>query len=454
MARVPQLGPRMRRVLQVFGMIFLALFTFVFAFQMVFPYNRVQKRIEELAASKVDLQIGSIERSLIPGRFVLKDVHVKTRASQADLETALAIPEAKDREKAVAALTTEFTIDSLEVDIGFLPFLKGTASVDFVAKISSGKVKGHVAINKSSTELRISGSDVPSEQLPMREVLSNLPMSGDVDFDFDLDLPNDKLKSGKTGPDWTKAVGSAELTCPSNCVIGDGKAKLKLKAKNSRSQAFAGDGTAFGKINVQSLEAKIELKDGKVDITKFDAKSSDVELHVDFSMTLAQNIDQSAVGGCIRFKGSEALRKREPKTADAISLTGAARHTDGLDHIKLEGTFKEMRKLAKVCGPGTSGGSDDVGGSTPSKRPSMTVNPDEPPKPTVTTPPPGTTIDAGLAHPNDATLHAPTPPSTPSVPPSTQPTPAPDHSGAGSGSAAGSGDQPVQQPEGAGSGSG
>ena len=34
--RMPQLGPRMRRVVQVFGFIFLALFTFVFAFQMVF----------------------------------------------------------------------------------------------------------------------------------------------------------------------------------------------------------------------------------------------------------------------------------------------------------------------------------------------------------------------------------------------------------------------------------
>lgn len=448
MAGLPQIGPRTRVVLKVFGFIFLALFTFVFAFQMVFPYNRVQKRLEELASAKVDLQIGSIERSLIPGRFYLKDVHVKTRPSQTDLETALAIPEAKDREKAVAALSTEFTIDSLEIDIGFLPFIKNTASVDFIAKIDTGKVKGHVAINKNETEIKISGSEVPSEQLPMREVLSNLPMSGDVDFEFELDLPNEKLKSGKTGPDWTKAVGVAEFSCQSNCTIGDGKAKLKLKAKNARSQAFAGDGTAFGKITVQTLDARIEMKDGKVDITKFETKSNDVELHVDFTMTLAQNIDQSAVGGCIRFKGSEALRKREPKTADAISLTGAARHTDGLDHIKLEGTFKDVRKLAKVCGPGTGGGgTDDVNPTGKSTRPTMTVSPDEPPKATVTTPPPGTTIDAGLAHPPDATLHAPTPPpsGTPSVPPP------PDH--AGSGSAAPGGEQPPA-PEGAGSGSG
>jgi len=445
MAKLPQLGPRMRKVVQVFGLIFLALFTFVFAFQMVFPYSRVQRRIEELASAKVDLQIGEIERSLVPGRFYLKDVTVKTRPSAGDLETAMAIPEAKDREKAIAGLSSTIYIDSLEVDIGFLPFLKGTASVDFVAKISGGKIKGTVAISKAETVIKIAGSEVPSEQLPMREVLSNLPMSGDVDFEFDLDLPNEKLKTGKVGPDWTKAVGGAEFSCASGCTIGDGKAKLKLKAKNSRSQAFAGDGTAFGKIQVQTLDAKVELKEGKVDITRFETKSNDVELHVDFTMTLAQALEQSAIGGCIRFKGSEGLRTREPKTADAISLTGAARHTDGLDHIKLEGNFKDVRKLAKVCGPGIGGGGDPD--TKPGGRPTMTVQPDEPSRPTVTTPTPAP-ADAGFHPPSDATLHAPTPPSNPSAPATGG---SGDHGG--SGSAAPAGDQPVA-PEGAGSGSG
>ncbi|MBA2544729.1 MAG: type II secretion system protein GspN [Deltaproteobacteria bacterium] len=449
--RVPHLGPKTRKVLQIVGFIFLALFTFLFAFQMVFPYSRVQQRIEELASSKVDLTIGEIERGWVPGRFFLKNVTVKTRPSAADLETAMAVPDPKDRDKAIAQLSTTVFIDKIEIDIGFLPFLKGTASVDFVATLGAGRISGSFAISKGSTVIQVSASDVPSQQLPMREVLSNLPMSGDVDFDFELDLPNEKLKSGKVGPDWTKAVGSAEFSCEAGCTIGDGKAKLKLKAKNSRSQAFAGDGTAFGKIQVQSLDAKIELKDGKVDITKFDTKSSDVDLNVDFTMTLAQNLDQSAVGGCIRFRGTEALRRREPKTADALSLTGAARHTDGLDHIKLEGTLKEVRKVAKVCGPGTGGGSIDSPTGSPS-RPNLTVQPDEPSRPTVTTPPPGPApFDAALATPNDATLHAPTPSGNPSVPtPGHGSAGSGDHSGSGSGS--GAPEQPV--PEGAGSGSG
>lgn len=445
--RVPHLGPRMRVVVKIFGFTFLALATFLFAFQMVFPYDRVQKRIEELASAKVDLTIGEIERGWVPGRFFLKNVTVKTRPDAAELDAANAIADPKERDKAMALASTTFFIDQIEVDIGFLPFIKGKAEVEVIATIGAGKIAGSVAVSKAETEVHVSGSSVPSQQLPMREVLSNLPMSGDVDFDLDLELPNNKLKNGKVGPDWTSAAGSVEFNCDAGCTIGDGKAKLKLTAKNARSQAFAGDGTAFGKIQIQSLNAKVEIKDSKLEVTRFDTKSADVDLNLELVMTLAENLDQSAVSGCIRFRGSDALRKREPKTADAISLTGAARHTDGLDHIKLEGTFKQIRKLAKVCGPGIGGGNIDSPG-TPS-RPNLTVQPDEPTRPTVTTPPPNTPapFDAGLASPPDA-LHAPTP-GSPDHP--DHPNPSGGSGEAGSGSAA---PEAPAQPDGTGSGSG
>jgi type II secretion system protein N len=447
--RLPNVGPRTRKVLQGIGYFVLALVTFVFAFQAVFPYDTARERIQEIASSKVDLTIDSVRRSWIPGRFYLEGVTIKTHAKADELEKAYAITEAKEREKAIAALTTTIVIDEVMVDLGILGLFKSTASIDFIASIDDGRIKGNLSVSKGGTSVSISGSDVPSDRLPMREVLSNLPMSGDVNFDFDLDLPNEKLKTGKTGPDWTKAVGSAEFECPNECVIGDGKAKLKLKAKNQRSQAFAGEGTDFGRVKLQSLLAKVELKDGKMDITRFDTKSDDLELHVDFSMTFAQNIDQSTVAGCLRFKGTDALRKREPKTYDQILLTGAARHTDGLDHIKLDGTFKEVKKLAKVCGAGVSGGSSKDN-DTPS-RPNLTVHPDEPTRPGSATPPPP------INPPPPPTINAPTPPpagaagsgsAVPSVPHPATPTGAPVGSGS-AGSAAGSGSgEPQAVPEG------
>ncbi len=395
--RLPQFGPRTRKLLFVLGMVLLAFVSFLFAFQLVFPYDRVADRIEAMAAAKVDLHIGSVARSVIPGRFYLKDVTLKTHPTKEELDHAMAIADPKERDKQLALASTTVFVDEIEVDIGLLPLIGGKASIDFVAKLDDGRISGNFGISKSGTSVSIEGSDVPSERLPMREALSNLPMSGIVNFDVSLDLPNEKLKTGKIGPNWTHADATAEFECPSGCVIGDGKAKLKLKAKNSRSQAFAGEGTEFGRVKIQSLLAQAELKDGKFDITKLDVQSSDLELHVDYTMTLAENIDQSAVLGCIRFKPTAALRKREPKTYDQILLTGAARDmSTGLDNIKLQGTFKHLRKLAKLCGPNAAGGRDID--STPS-RPNLTVHTPDAPlhaptpqiKPTPAPPPPPTT---------------------------------------------------------------
>jgi len=397
------------------GLFFLALVTFVFALQATFPYDRVKSKLEELAGSKYDVSIREIDRGIMPGRFYLKDVTLKTRPTAAEVEKVNSIADVKERDKAMAQLVTTIYVEKLEIDIGLLGFIRGTASLNFNAKFGDGSIAGKIAVSKGATSLHIVGNEVPSQQLPMREVLSNLPMSGKVDFEFDLELPNEKLKSGKFGPNWVNAIGGAEFSCPSGCTIGDGKAKLKLKAKNSRSQAFAGEGTDFGTLKIDSLVAKVEIKDGKVDITKFETKSSDVELMVDYTMTLGQDINESVVMGCLRFKGTEALKKREPKTFDQILLTGAARHSDGLDHIRLKGSFKDMKKLPEVCGPGITGiSTDNVGGGTPS-RPNLTVQPDEPvptdartmPIPQINPPPPAP-IDAGAVQ-SDAAVFVPVP---------------------------------------------
>ena len=96
------------------------------------------------------------------------------------------------------------------------------------------------------------------------------------------------------------------------------------------------------------------------------------------------------VTGCLRFKGSDDLMRREPKTHAALSTTGAELRSDGLFHIRLTDSFKDMKRLNQECGPNASpAGSDhgDRGG-----RPNLTVMPDEVAKPVAPppTPPPPT----------------------------------------------------------------
>ncbi|HEU4733726.1 MAG TPA: type II secretion system protein GspN [Kofleriaceae bacterium] len=388
------LGPRARKVLRYLGFIVLGIVTFVFAFQLSFPFDRVKDKVIEALSEKYDVTIGDVERGIVPGRMYFKAMSLRTRPTRP------------------GDFVTTFYMEQLEVDLGLFALLRGAVAVKLDAKIGAGHIKGNVALSKDGTVIDVVGEDLPSASLPTREALG-LPMSGKVRFAFNLDLPNEKSKSGKVSPAWNKAEGGAELACPSGCTVGDGKTKLKMNLKNMRNQAFAEGGIDFGKVNIDTLLARVEIKNGKLTVTKFDTKSADGELHVAFEMAFnQQDINQSLVTGCLRFNGSASLLKREPKTHAAISATGAPLGPDNLFHIKLDGPLRDVRRLGQVCGAAANTSIDNPGGTT--ARPNLTITPEVPsrpgsaapvvPAPQVTPPPaPAAPQDAGVA---DA-LHAP-----------------------------------------------
>jgi type II secretion system protein N len=437
--KLPQLGPRTKMVAKIVGYVVLALVTFVFALQLTFPYNRVKEKIIEGLSSKYDVTISSVERGFMPGKLTFNAVTLRTRPTKAD------------------DVATTFFIKKLEVNAGIFALIGGTASIDIDAEIGPGHIRGTIAISKGATAIDIQGVDLPSAMMPMRELMG-LPMSGKIGFVAKLTLPNEKPKSGSTKavPNWQKASGAFAFDCPNNCTFGDGKTKLRPKLKNSRSQAFAADGIDFGKVDVTSMHAHVTIKDGIMEVDKFDTKSEDGELHVDFQVTLAPQLDDSMVAGCLRFKGSETLLKKEPRTHAALSTTGANLGPDGLFHIRLDGRFKEMKRLAQTCGPALKGNMDDPGNKNPGdSRPTITVQPTEdkgsndnlkamtpqvnqinPPPPTVpiqdanANPPPGPvgehngsgSAGSGSAHEGSAgsATVEPTPPGEP-LPPGEQP---------------------------------
>ena len=301
--QLPQLGRKTRLAIRYVGFLFLALVTFVSALQLTFPYDRVKDKIVDALSTKYDVQISSVDRGIMPGRVYFNNVTLRTRPAKSDEVPSI------------------LYIERLEVDLGLLALIKGTASVRIDAKIATGHLKGTVSISKDDTNIDIEGVDLPAANLPMREAIG-LPMSGKLELDVSLDLPNNTGKAGgKVGPDWTKAAGEINFECPTGCTFGDGKTKLKPKLKNARSAAFAADGIDFGKINVDTLIAKVTIKDGQLDLAKFETKSTDGELHVDYNMTLNAEFGESMVAGCLRFKGSDALQKREPKTYAALTNT-------------------------------------------------------------------------------------------------------------------------------------
>ena len=404
------LGPRSRKLLRYVGFVVLALISFVFAFQLTFPFDRVKDKVVEALADKYEVNIGDVERGIIPGRVYFKAFTLRTRPTKA------------------GDVATTFYIDRLGVDLGLIALLRGAVSVKLDAKIGQGHIKGKVGLATAGTSVHLTGEDLPSASLPMREALG-VPMSGKVRFTFDLELPNDRSKAGKVAPNWPKAEGGLEFACPSGCTIGDGKTKLKLTTNVARQQEFldaSGGGIDFGKVNIDSLLAKVDIKDGRLEVTKLDTKSGDGELHVAFTMVLNQDLLGSLVTGCLRFRGSDALLKREPKTHAAFSTTGAPVGPDNLFHIKLDGPIRSMRRIGVVCsGPGVNSNMDNPGGAPP--RPNLTVNPEPTtPKPglgQVSLPPP-----APPPMPTPTPTPAPgalTPPPTGVVPPPSPPGTAP-----------------------------
>lgn len=383
-----RLGPRTRRIVRYAGFTLFALFVFVFALQATFPYERAKDKVIESMAEKYDVTIGSVDRGWLPGRVAFNAISVRTRPTKPG-ETV-----------------TTFYIDKLEVDLGILALVGRTIDVDIDAKIGRGELSGNVRLaklGKGDIHVAFTGDALPADALPIRGLIG-LPMTGKLQFDVDLALPMETSKMGKTAVNWQKAKGGVSLSCPGGCTFGDGHTKLKPLLKNTRNQVMVGDGIDFGKVTMDSLVAKVTIKGGKLTLDKFDTQSKDGTLKIDYMMTLEKDFSESMVAGCLRYKASDDLLRREPKTHAAISTIGAELRSDGLFHVRLSDRFKDMRRLNLECGPSTKTSKDE---DFRDNRPNLTIQHDT--RPTMPAPPPTTPVQP-TAPQADMTEPAPSPP--------------------------------------------
>jgi type II secretion system protein N len=447
-----RLGPRTRKILRYIAYVVFAIIVFVFALQLTFPYGRVGDKVIESMSEKYEVTISSVERGWMPGRVYFNSVSIRPRPTKPGENP------------------TPFFIKRLEIDLGVLALIGGKISVDIDATLGDNRVGyGHLSgsleienMGRGSIHASFVGDKVPSDVLPMATLIG-LPMTGKLQLDVAADLPMEKSKLGKTSINWQKATGNLTLQCPNACTFGDGTTKLKPLLKNTRNQAMVGEGIDFGKVTMDTLIAKVTMKSGKLSVDKFDTTSKDGVLKVDYTMTLDKEWGDSMVAGCLRFKGSDDLLRREPKTHAALSTTGAEVRGDGLFHIRLTDRFKDMKRLNQECGPGTNtNNGEDFGRNN---RPNLTVQPDVgttgstgeitkptmPVTPTPDQPPPpapGAGHDAGAAT-GSAPPPGPPLPAGGTAPPGAAPAPAPGsgtHAPDGRGSAPASGniDQPAQ----------
>ena len=206
-----------------------------------------------------------------------------------------------------------------------------------VASVELGMAK-----DDTGTRYSIPNSLVALESPALGQPLG-LPTSGRGQIALDVHV---------TGTDLRTAEGAISLGCPAGCVLGDDKSNLHIAPSPSRAM-FGPGGLAFGHLTVDHFAAKVTVGHGRADLASFEWASPDVELLVSGGVTLAAALDKSQVDVCVRFKPSEALRVRDPKTYAMLSLTGAPLDPDGRYDIRIEGSLGEPKRLGLVCGGAT-----------------------------------------------------------------------------------------------------
>lgn len=195
--------------------------------------------------------------------------------------------------------------------------------------------------------IRYGGKQVEIADIPQIATWLGLPVGGTADIVIDVEVPKPRGKL-----DYSEATGTISITC-TECQIGDDRSKLALGEE--LADVLGVDGIAFGRIEIDRLEVKATIADGRLTVTSWKLKSPDLELDAALVLVLDRRLVTSEVQGCLRFQPTTALRERDPRMFDLLSLTGAAMLADRKYYVALEGTFDGVKRLAKECGPSRFG---------------------------------------------------------------------------------------------------
>jgi type II secretion system protein N len=336
--------PRAKRALRWAGWIFLGLFSFVFALQATFPYQRVADKAIEVLSPRYDVTIGEVDRGWSPGKMILRGVTLRSRPAK---------PE--------DPISTMF-FEKVEIDVNLIASALGRRlDTELELAVGGGYLAGNIAIGKNDVDVDLEGKDMPADGVPGLADSIGLPMTGKIDPLFQLELPDN---------DWRQATGRIRLVCPSGCTVGDGVSKLKFKLKpGSRQAAFASEGVTIDKMFIDRFALQVDIGKGKLGITTWELKSKDLEATIDLQVQLAKGIGESTItSGCLKYKPSAELSERAPKTQAALMSTGAPLAPDGNYNILLSGRLGEMKRLPRVCGGDSA---DSATATGRSRRPSL-----------------------------------------------------------------------------------
>jgi len=286
---VPDLPPKVTKVLRLLGYPVFYLVCLVLFARLTFPYDRVKDRI----VAEFDAR----QKAAVPNRLEIEEVSghwlfgveaegVRLISPPGDTKAAAA-GDGEEKQQKPSVLQ----IDALYGSVSPLRLLFGTLAVDFGLELGEGEVEGRFVNSSEESELEmdISGVSVAG-MAPLEEVIE-LPLGGVLNGRVQFVMPEGKLQA---------ANGSLELSIES-LEVGDGKAKIR-------------NTIALPKLRAGTLNLTAEAVEGKLDLKEFSANGPDFQLSSNGSVRLRDPFASSISDVRVTFKFKDAYKNKNDIT--------------------------------------------------------------------------------------------------------------------------------------------
>lgn len=293
--QLPPLPPRLRKILFWISLPvgYLMLFC-VFAYW-TFPYERLKQRIivgynetQSTSAEPKRMEIGDVTWAWrFPG-VVLRDVELIGPKPKPPTDGSEPAPQSR------------IHVDSVYARVAPLSLLFGSTRVNFAIDGFGGELSGSFQRSSTATSVDLDIEDVDPGQLPGVTELLQLPLSGKLSGTIELSLPEGK---------YSAAVGDVALEV-AELKIADGKTKVRGLL-------------ALPEIDAGTLTVKATAKDGKVELTQFEAKGEDLEAKAEGKLRLRDKLEMSMTEQLtLTFKFSDKYRDKDDNTRSLLGKPG------------------------------------------------------------------------------------------------------------------------------------
>lgn len=328
-----------RRYIKWIGYPLFALFMFFISVYLTFPYDRLKEKIEQHVAASGDMEvtIGEIGPSPLLGisakdvLLVMKPKGWRSRPRQITPKSV----DGKDQED-TGPRSTRIILEKVSVHAGLLALLSGSTDVSFDVNGFGGHLEGQYSTEKKEGwSLSLEADELDLSQVPKLKELVGLPMAGKLSAEIEIEVPEHAMN---------KAAGSMSIDCL-DCSVGDGEAKLKVAGNPVLAM-----GITLPRLRLGRLGGNIKVEQGQATLQNLSAKSQDIEVSLEGSFTLQNQMSYSQANAYLLFKLSPELKKRDAKFEMLENGLASGKRPDGFVGARIMGSFMNLRFMPSKMG--------------------------------------------------------------------------------------------------------